>query len=116
MKGYIYKLYNDDGYFYYGCTNNVQRRFNQHVTCAKKKYTFNKKYHTYLYKMMRYHTIDSFKIQIIFEFEFDIIDDDDIKLYKKLLYKIESVYLSKIRNDPYTLNTACVNKKRYYTI
>jgi predicted GIY-YIG superfamily endonuclease len=85
----IYKLYNDNGYYYYGSTKQLDKRFKNHLYCAKKG--TNK-----LYTKMREEGIHTFKIE-----EVD-------KMYNTTytdIIKKEADYIFKCRSDEKNLNT-----------
>lgn len=89
---YIYKLYNHNGYYYYGSSENVNRRFKQHIYAAT-----NGK-NTKLYNKMREEGISTFKIEII---------DKAIGVTYNDKLKCETEYIKPALNDIMNLNSKC---------
>jgi hypothetical protein len=69
--GYVYKLYDEKGNFYIGSTSNMYMRFSKHITDSKTK-------NTKLYKYMREHGADKFKISILEEVKY--VDVDELRM------------------------------------
>jgi hypothetical protein len=89
--GIIYKLYNDNGYYYYGSTRcTIEIRFKAHIKAAEQGRT------TKLYNKMREEGISTFKIEIVEHLS--CIRSEDI-------YVTESDYIRNSINNEKNLNT-----------
>ena len=61
MKGYVYKLHNSKGYYYYGSSINPSERHRQHYS------SFNTGKKSKLYEQMRIDGFESFVMEIVEE-------------------------------------------------
>ena len=93
MKGYVYKLHNSKGYYYYGSSINPSKRHYQHyITCI------NGIIKSKLYERMRIDGFESFTMNIIEE----VSDIMDIKRGIKIA---EYKYIKQSLGDEFNLNT-----------
>ena len=97
MKGYVYKIQNNNGYYYYGSSINPDARWHQHQLAAARGEKSK------LYNQMMIDGIDSFTMTIVEEVS-------DMMNVKKAVKVVEAKYINPSLQDPYNLNSVTSNR------